>query len=337
MKRIAINGFGRIGRAVFKIILKNHPELKITAINDLAQPAVLAHLLRYDSIYGVYENRARAVEGFLLVDGVSKGRKITLLSEKNPENLPWQKLGIDLVLECTGRFRNYDEASPHLRAGAKKVIISAPAEGTASYVIGVNEDELDVRQTIFDIGSCTTNCLGPILKILDVHFGVVKGFMTTTHSYTNDQRLLDLEHTDLRRTRAAALNIIPTTTGAAKAIGRVMPKLEGKFDGMALRVPTPIVSVLDLFCQLKKKTTKEEINYIFKKASQEKRYSRVLGIEDAPLVSSDYIGSSFSAVIDSAFTMTNEKLVKIMAWYDNEWGYSTRLADFTNLLASKLK
>ncbi len=337
MKRVAINGFGRIGRAVFKIILKNYPKLEIVAINDLAKPTVLAHLLRYDSIYGTYENRALAVDGALLIDGVSKGRKVTLLSEKNSENLPWQKLAVDLVLECTGRFRNYDEASQHIRAGAKKVIISAPAEGTASYIIGVNEDELDINQTIFDIGSCTTNCLVPILKVLDDHFGVSKGFMTTVHSYTNDQRLLDLEHSDLRRARAAALNIIPTTTGAAKAIDRVMPKLKGKFDGLALRIPTPVVSVLDLFCQLKKETTKEEINYIFKKTSQKERYRRILGIEDAPLVSSDYIGSSFSAVIDSAFTMTNGKLAKIMAWYDNEWGYSSRLADFTSLLANKLK
>ncbi len=340
MTKVAINGFGRIGRAVFKIILKDHPDLELVAINDLAEPDVLAHLLRYDSLYGVYDNRVKTANGILFVDGVSKGRKVALLSERDPESLPWKEMGVDIVLECTGIFRDYAGAEKHIKAGAKKVLISAPSKDSdniSSYVIGVNEEGLENdKNNIFDIGSCTTNCLAPILKVLDDNYGVRKGFMTTIHSYTNDQRILDLSHSDLRRARAAAINIIPTSTGAAKAIGKVMPNLDGKIGGMALRVPTPVVSVLDLFCELDKETTREDINYIFKKTSQKERYNRVLGVEDAPLVSSDYIGSSFSAIVDSSFTMADDKLVKIMAWYDNEWGYSSRLADFTTLLGKKI-
>ncbi|MCD5384834.1 MAG: type I glyceraldehyde-3-phosphate dehydrogenase [Candidatus Pacebacteria bacterium] len=337
--KIAINGFGRIGRAVFKIILKKYPDLELVAINDLSDSTVLAHLLRYDSLYGTYENRAKADNDTIFIDGTSTGRKVALFSERDPENLPWKKMGIDIVLECTGIFRDYDGANKHIKAGAKKVIISAPSkspEKIASYIIGVNENEIDYSSDIFDIGSCTTNCLAPILNILNNNYGVEKGFITTIHSYTNDQKLLDISHSDLRRARAAAINIIPTSTGAAKAIGRVIPSLEGKIDGISLRVPTPTVSLLDLFCELKEGTTKEDLNYIFKKSSLEEKYSGILGVEDAPLVSSDYVGSSFSSIIDSSLTMANKKLVKVVSWYDNEWGYSCRLADFTNLISNKI-
>jgi glyceraldehyde 3-phosphate dehydrogenase len=334
MPKVAINGLGRIGRAAFKIILKKHPDLEIVAVNDLAQPEVLAHLLRYDSVYGIYENRVRADGEFLLVDGVSKGRKIRVFSEKDPILLPWKELKVDLVLECTGLFRDRENAEKHLKAGAQKVIISAPSKTLEipSYVIGVNHEQYSEKEKIVDIGSCTTNCLAPIAKVLNDNYGIKKGFMTTIHSYTNDQNLLDLPHSDLRRARAAAVNIIPTTTGAASAIGKVIPALQGKIDGISLRVPTPAVSVLDFFCELEKNTTKEEVNYLFKKTSQKKEYSGILGVEDAPMVSSDYVGSSFSAVIDSDFTMVNDNLVKIVAWYDNEWGYSSRLAEFGKII-----
>ncbi len=341
MAKIAINGFGRIGRSTFKILLKKFPELEIVAINDLSEPEILAHLLRYDTLYGTYENRVKSADGMLFVDGVSSGRKIELFSEKDPSSLPWEKLGVDIVLECTGHFRDYQGAKKHLDAGARYVIISAPSkdfEKIPSYILGVNEEDLNVeKDKIFDIGSCTTNCLAPIAKVLNDNFGIKKGFITTVHSYTNDQRILDLAHSDPRRARAAALNIIPTTTGAAKAIARVIPDLEGKIDGISLRVPTPTVSVLDFFCELKEKTTKEDLNYMFKKISEKNDFRGILGVEDAPLVSSDYIGSSFSSVIDSSFTMANQNLVKILAWYDNEWGYSCRLAEFAKLISRKIK
>ncbi len=337
MKKVAINGFGRIGKAVFKIILKKYPDLEIVAINDLSSNETLAHLLRYDTLYGVYENRVTAVDDTLFVDGVSKGRKIKLFSEKDPSKLPWKQLKVDIVLECTGFFRDYQGAKKHLDAGAKNVIISAPSKDPdkiASYVPGVNVDKFNSKKDkIVDIGSCTTNCLAPIAKILNDNFKIKKGFITTIHSYTNDQRLLDASHSDLRRARAAALNIIPTTTGAAKALDRVIPELKNKIDGISLRVPTATVSVLDFFCELQEKTTREDINYTFKKISQKKEYYGIVGVEDAPLVSSDYIGSSFSSVIDSSFTMVNDNLVKIVAWYDNEWGYSCRLAEFTNIVS----
>jgi len=336
MARVAINGFGRIGRAAFKIILKKHPELEIVAVNDLTEPEILAHLLRYDSLYGVYENRVKADNEFLYIDGASKGRKIKVFSEKDPSLLPWKDLKVDVVLECSGFFRKYQDSVKHIESGAKKVIISAPSKSPdeiPSYVIGVNHDKYSSQEKIVDIGSCTTNCLAPIVKILNDNYGIKKGFMSTVHSYTNDQSLLDSPHSDLRRARAAALNIVPTTTGAASALGRVIPELEGKIDGISLRVPTPTVSVLDLICELEKETTKEEVNYLFKKTSQKKEYSGIVGVEDAAMVSSDYIGSSFSGIIDSSFTMANNNLVKIVAWYDNEWGYSNRLAEFAKLIS----
>ncbi|MCD5396412.1 MAG: type I glyceraldehyde-3-phosphate dehydrogenase [Candidatus Pacebacteria bacterium] len=338
--KVAINGFGRIGRLTLRHIVKNHPHIDVVAINDLAPPDILAHLLRYDSNYGIYEKRIKVKGKELLVDGTTKGEKVLLLSEPDPEKLPWKDLKIDVVLECTGVFRHFEGAEKHLKAGAKQVIISAPAKDDIipSLVLGVNEDKFDPKtHKIVDMGSCTTNCLAPIAKVLNDKFGIVRGFMTTVHSYTNDQRILDLVHKDPRRARSAAQNIIPTTTGAAKAIGRVIPELKGKLDGLAIRVPTPTVSILDLTCIVKKATIKEEINFVFKKASMQKRLKGILGIEDAPLVSSDYKGNTFSAIVDALSTGVNKNLVKVLAWYDNEWGYASRLAEFCEFVGKKIK
>jgi glyceraldehyde 3-phosphate dehydrogenase len=334
--KIAINGFGRIGRNTFKVIFDKFPDLEVVAINDLTDTPTLSHLLKYDSIYGVYNKGVENKENAILVDK----KEIKVLAEKDPLNLPWKKMGVDIVLECTGIFSDYDGAKKHLDAGAKQVIISAPSKDPdkiPSFVLGVNEEKFDIKKDkICDMGSCTTNCLAPIAKVLDDNFKIVRGFMTTVHSYTNDQKILDLPHKDLRRARAAALNIIPTTTGAAKAIGNVIPELKGKLDGIALRVPTPTVSILDLICEVEKKTTKEDVNYIIKKASQEKKLSGILGIEDSLLVSSDYKGNSFSSIVDSSLTMAKDNLVKIISWYDNEWGYSCRLAEFTGYISKNI-
>jgi glyceraldehyde 3-phosphate dehydrogenase len=338
--KIAINGFGRIGRPVFRKITDSHPNLEVVAINDLTDPKTLAHLLKYDSLYGIYKKSVKFSEKELLIDGTSKGKAIKIFAESDPSKLPWRELGIDVVLECTGLFTNFEEAKKHLSAGAKRVIISAPSKDPKeipSFILGVNGEKFNSeKDLICDMGSCTTNCLAPVAKVLDKNFKIVRGFMTTIHSYTNDQKILDLPHKDLRRARAAALNIIPTTTGAAKAIGRVMPELEGKLDGIALRVPTPTVSVLDLICQVEKETDAEEVNYTFKKASQEKEFQGILGIEDAPLVSSDYIGNSFSAVVDAEQTMVKENLIKVVAWYDNEFAYACRLAEFVEYVGGKI-
>ena len=340
MTKVAINGFGRIGRPTFRRILDNHTDLEVVAVNDLSQPEILAHLLRYDSLYGIYKKTVKFTKNELLIDGMSTGKKVQILAEKDPANLPWKELGIDIILECTGNFTDYEGVKKHLTAGAKKVIISAPSknpEKILSFVLGVNEEKFDVKSyDIFDMGSCTTNCLAPVAKVLNENFKIVRGFMSTIHSYTNDQRILDLAHKDLRRARAAALNIIPTTTGAAKAIGNVIPELKGKLDGLAFRVPTPTVSVLDLICEVEKPTTAEEVNYVFKKASQKKEFNGILGIEDALLVSSDYIRNSFSAIVDANLTMASENLVKIVAWYDNEWAYACRLAEFAEFVGKKI-
>ena len=325
MIKIAINGFGRIGRPTFRRIADNHPNLDVVVINDLTNPGTLAHLLRYDSVYGIYEK--------------SLNPGIKFFAEKDPEKLPWKKLGIDVVLECSGVFSDYEGAKKHLTAGAKKVIISAPCKSkeVKSLVLGVNEAKYDAKKDdVVSMVSCTTNCLAPMAKVLHDNFGIAKGFMSTIHSYTNDQRILDLPHQDLRRARAAALNIIPTSTGAASAIGKVIPELEGKMDGIAFRVPTPTVSVLDLFCQVEKPTSVEEVNSVFKKASQKKELKGILGIEDAPLVSSDYKGSSYSAIVDAGLTMAIGDLVKVVGWYDNEWGYACRLAEFAEYVGKKL-
>jgi len=333
--KIAINGFGRIGRTVFRRILDNHSNLEIVAINDLTDSKILAHLIKYDSVYGLYKKTIKAVEGGLSAEG----NKIGVFAEKEPQKLPWAKLGIDIVLECTGNFTEMDGAKKHLEAGAKKVIISAPSKSkeVPMYVLGVNDEKYNPKKdNVISMASCTTNCLAPVAKVLNDNFKIVRGFMTTCHAYTNDQRILDLAHKDLRRARAAALNIIPTSTGAASAIGKVIPELDGKLDGIAFRVPTPTVSILDLICEIEKKTTKEEVNYALKKASGTEKLKGILGVEDAPLVSSDYIGNCFSAIVDSDLTMAKDNLVKVVAWYDNEWGYACRLAEFAEFIVKKL-
>ena len=333
MLKIAINGFGRIGRPTFRRILDQHPGLEVAAINDLTEPKTLAHLLKYDSLYGIYHKKIKA----------------KVFSEKDPEKLPWKKLGIDVVLECTGRFTDREGAQKHLKAGARKVIISAPAKSSAfaqasadkeeipTYLLGVNQEKYNAKKdNIVSMGSCTTNCLAPVAKVLQDEFGIEKGFMTTVHSYTNDQRILDLSHKDLRRARAAGLNIIPTTTGAARTVEKCLPELKGKLAGLALRVPTPTVSIIDFVCQVKKETTLEEINYVFKQASQKEELTGILGIEDAPLVSSDYKGNSFSAIVDALSTQAFGSLIKVLAWYDNEYGYACRLADFAEYIGKRL-
>lgn len=339
--KIAINGFGRIGRPTFRRIIDNHPDLEIAAVNDLTDPGVMAHLLQYDSVYGPYNKKIEVVNGELSIRNASKEKKIKIFSEKDPGELPWKEMDIDIVLECTGAFRSYEKAKAHLAAGAKKVVISAPSkdpEKIPSYILGVNEEKFDAKAAeIMDMGSCTTNCLAPLAKLLHENFQIIKGFMTTVHSYTNDQSILDLSHKDLRRARAAALNIIPTSTGAAKALGRVLPELEGKLDGIALRVPTPTVSVVDLVCQTEKNTTAEALNLIFKKASQSPKLKGILAVEEAPLVSSDYIGNSYSAVVDAENTkVLGGNLIKVLAWYDNEWAYACRYAEFAEFIGKKL-
>jgi glyceraldehyde 3-phosphate dehydrogenase len=339
MVKIAINGFGRIGRPFLRRILENKSDLDVVAINDLTEPAMLAHLLKYDSLYGIYNKSVKAVKNELLIDGKPDGKKIQIFAEKDPENLPWKKLGIDIVLECSGVFRDYEGAKKHLNAGAKKVIISAPAksEEVPTFVLGVNEEKYDPgKDDVTSMASCTTNCLAPVAKVLNDNFKIVRGFMSTIHSYTNDQRILDGPHKDLRRARAAAVNIIPTTTGAAKAIGKVIPGLKGKLDGIAFRVPTPTVSVLDLICEVERETTAEELNYEMKKASGTDKMKGILGIEDAQLVSSDYLGNHFSSIVDASLTMAIDNLVKVVSWYDNEYGYACRLADFAEYVGKKI-
>ncbi|MFA4998512.1 MAG: type I glyceraldehyde-3-phosphate dehydrogenase [Candidatus Paceibacterota bacterium] len=339
MIKIAINGFGRIGRPAFRRIFNNHPDLEVVAINDLTDTKTLAHLLKYDSVYGIYQKPVKFTDNELLVDGTKSGKSVKVFAEKDPSKLPWKEMEVDVVLECTGNFTDYEGAKKHLSAGAKSVIISAPSKDPdkiPSYVLGVNGDKFDPKKdSIVDMGSCTTNCLAAVAKVLNDNFKIVKGFMSTIHSYTNDQRILDLPHKDLRRARAAALNIIPTTTGAAKAIGNVIPELKGKLDGIAFRVPTATVSVLDLICELEKETTPEEVNFAFKKASKQKEMEGILGIEDAQLVSSDYSGNSFSAIVDASLTMVKDNTVKVVAWYDNEWGYACRLADLAEYIGKK--
>ena len=336
MIKVAINGFGRIGRSVFRRILEKNSDLEVAAINDLTSPETLAHLFKYDSLYGIYNKEIKASEDSIIING----DHFKILAEPDPAKLPWKDFKINIVLECTGRFREFEKAKQHIKAGAKKVIISAPSrdpDKVPSFVLGVNEEKFDSeKHDIVDMGSCTTNCLAPIVKVLNDNFGILRGFMTTVHSYTNDQRILDLPHKDLRRARAAAINIIPTTTGAAKAIGKVIPKLDGKLDGIALRVPTPTVSVLDLICILDKKVTAEEVNFAFKKASKIERFKGILGIEDAPLVSTDYIGNSYSAIVDAQMTKANGNLVKVLGWYDNEWGYACRMVDFAEFMGRKI-
>jgi glyceraldehyde-3-phosphate dehydrogenase type I len=333
MIKIAINGFGRIGRQVFKSIENSHPDLDVVAINDLTDTKTLAHLLKHDSTYGNYGKEITAGEGFITVGK----NKVSILAEKDPEKLPWKELKVDVVLECTGFFTDKEGASKHIKAGAKKVIVSAPCKDLPGFVLGVNVDTYDSKTVdIMDMGSCTTNCIAPIAKVLNDNFGIVKGFMTTVHSYTNDQKVLDLPHKDLRRARAAGLNIIPTSTGAAKAIGKMIPELNGKLDGISIRVPTPTVSILDLVVEVKRPTIKEEVNEVFKKAAATKGFKGILRLETEPLVSTDFKGDSYSAIVDVEETMVKDNMVKVLGWYDNEWGYSTRLAEFAEFVGKKL-
>jgi len=340
MIKVAINGFGRIGRQVFKNIEESHPDLEIVAINDLTDNQTLAHLLKYDSNYGKYSPRGEAggKEISATEDSITvEKKKFLALAEKDPEKLPWKELKVDVVLECTGLFTDDYGARKHIKAGAKKVIVSAPGKDLPGFVLGVNADTFDAEKNdVMDMGSCTTNCLAPIAKVLNDEFGIVKGFMTTVHSYTNDQKILDLPHKDLRRARAAGMNIIPTSTGAARAIGKMIPELNGKLDGIALRVPTPTVSVLDLIVEVKKSTTKEEVNQAFKKAAASKNFKGILRVEEEPLVSMDFKGDTYSAIVDAEETMVKDNLVKVIGWYDNEWGYSCRLAEFAEFVGKKL-
>jgi len=336
MAKIAINGFGRIGRPALKVALTK-ANLEVVAINDLTDVETLAHLLKYDSTYGIYNHKINTAEGKIIVDD----KEIKVLAEKDPAQLPWKELGVDIVLECTGIFCEYDQAALHLQAGAKKVIISAPAKGEKAiptFVPGVNADSYDAQNhDIVSCASCTTNCLAPVASVLHDNFQIEKGLMTTIHSYTNDQRLLDLPHKDVRRARAAALNIIPTTTGAAKAIGLVIPELDGCLDGMALRVPTAVVSVVDLVCQLTKETNKEDVDKVFIEAAKSAKYKGILGVSLEQLTSMDYRGNSFSAIVDLPLTQViGGRMVKIMAWYDNEWGYTNRLVEMAELISAKI-
>ncbi|NOZ92311.1 type I glyceraldehyde-3-phosphate dehydrogenase [bacterium 3DAC] len=334
MVRVAINGFGRIGRQVFKVLFEKYrDQVEVVAVNDLTDVKTLAHLLKYDSNYGKFEADIRTEGDYILVDDV----KIKVLAEPDPAKLPWKDLNIDIVVESTGRFRERDKAAKHLEAGAKKVIISAPAKGEdITIVLGVNHEKYDPeKHHIISNASCTTNCLAPVAKVLQDSFGIKRGLMTTVHSYTNDQRILDLPHKDLRRARAAAINIIPTTTGAAAAIGKVIPELNGKLDGMAMRVPTSTVSIVDLTVELEKPATAEEINAAMKKAA-EGELKGILGYSEEPLVSSDYKGDPRSSIFDALETrVIDGNFVKVLSWYDNEWGYSNRVADLIVYIASK--
>ncbi|MFN7684359.1 MAG: type I glyceraldehyde-3-phosphate dehydrogenase [Oligoflexia bacterium] len=330
--QIGINGFGRIGRKVLRLALKNDA-VQVVGINDLSTPEQIAHLFKYDSVHGTVDQEVKIENGHLVV-----GRqKIRLTAEKNPENLNWGAVGASLVHECTGIFTDREKAALHLKAGARRVMISAPSkDADGTFCMGVNEKTYDpAKHVIVSNASCTTNCLAPLVKVLDDSFGVIRGTMLTVHSYTNDQQLLDLPHKDLRRARAAALSQIPTTTGAAKAVGLVLPHLKGKLDGLAIRVPTPNVSLVDFTCELKNKTSKEEINAKFKAAS-EGPMKGVLGFETAPLVSIDYNGCLNSSTIDAELTsVLDGNFVKVVSWYDNESGFSQRMLDFSMLMAQK--
>ncbi len=330
--KIGINGFGRIGRNVFRVALAN-PDVEVTAINDLGDLEALAHLLEYDTVHGHLDAEI-SVEGDHLV---VNGRKVLVSKEPDPAKIPWGAGEVDVVVEATGRFTNGADAGKHLHDGVKKVVISAPAkEEDITIVMGVNEEKYEAdKHHIISNASCTTNCLAPFTKVLNDHFGIVRGLMTTVHAYTNDQKILDLPHKDLRRARAAAESIIPTSTGAAKAIALVIPELKGKLNGFAMRVPTPNVSITDLTCEVEKETTVEEVNRVLKEAA-EGPLKGIMGYSEKPLVSSDYNGCPNSSTVDGLLTLVLEgKMVKVVSWYDNEWGYSNRVVDLINYIAAK--
>jgi len=324
MTNIAINGFGRIGRLVLRVILNSHPELNVVAINDLTDAKTLAHLFKYDSVHKIFPGNVSSEENYLVVNG----KKFRIFAEKDPEVLPWKDLGVEFVIESTGIFTSREKASKHLKAGAKKVILTAPAkdEVDATIVMGVNHTTLKAEHTIVSNASCTTNCLAPVAKVLQDKFGILNGLMTTIHSYTNDQRILDLPHNDLRRARAAAMSMIPTSTGAAKAIGLVIPELKGKLDGVAIRVPTPDGSLVDLCANLEVEVTKEEVNMAMKEAAETYLRGYLMYTEE-PIVSIDVVGNSYSSIFDALITYTKGKMVKVFSWYDNEYGYSNRVVD----------
>lgn len=323
--RIAINGFGRIGRNAFKIAFDRN-DVEVVAINDLTDTKTLAHLLKYDSNYGVYGHEVSYDEQNIIVDG----GKIRVLGEKDPSALPWKDMNVDIVIESTGFFTEPEKAKMHVTAGAKKVVISAPAKGAGSstVVIGVNEDLLDTAGEVINNGSCTTNCITPVAAVIESHFGIEKAMMTTVHSYTSDQRLQDAPHKDLRRARAAAQNIIPTSTGATIAATEALPALKGNFGGLSLRVPTPVVSLSDFVIVTKRPVSVEEVNQVFKKAAAEPYYQGILAVTEDEPVSSDFIGNSHSAIVDLSLTaVVGGNMLKVVAWYDNEWGYSNRLVE----------
>ena len=327
--RVGINGFGRIGRQVFRIGYRNL-NLEFVAVNDLTDAKTLAHLLKYDSVHRTMQAEVKAQDGSLVVDG----KAVKILSERDPEKLPWKELKVDVVLEATGKFTDRVGGDKHLMAGARKVIVSAPAKNPdVTFVLGVNEEVYDkTKHHIISMGSCTTNCLAPVVKVLQKEFGIEYGLMTTIHSYTNDQVILDQPHRDLRRARAAALSMIPTTTGAAKAISEVIPEVKGKLDGLSIRVPTPTVSLVDFVATLSRQTSKEELNNMFK-AYAEGPMKGILATTDEELVSSDFIGNSHSSIVDlpSTFVVAG-KMVKVLSWYDNEWGFSTRMTDLLSFV-----
>jgi glyceraldehyde 3-phosphate dehydrogenase len=336
MVKVGINGFGRIGRNVFKALVKNYgSELEVVAINDLTTPATLAHLLKYDSLFGKYNGTVEATDNSIIVDG----KEIKIFAEREAKNIPWATVGAEIIIESTGFYTDATKAKAHMeQAGVKKVLISAPAKNEdITIVMGVNEEKYDAaNHNIISNASCTTNCLAPFAKVLDREFGIVKGLMTTIHSYTGDQRLLDAPHSDMRRARAAAESMIPTTTGAAKAVALVLPQLKGKLNGFSLRVPTPTVSCTDLVAELSKDVTVEEVNAALKKAS-ETDMKGILGFCEEPLVSIDFRGDERSSIVDAPSTMVIEgNMVKVVSWYDNEWGYSNRLADLTKFVADRL-
>lgn len=332
---IAINGFGRIGRQVLRIILEKHPDMNVVLINDLTEPTTLAHLFAFDSTYGAFKGNVE-LKGDMLMTSHGKAK---LTAIKDPSMLPHKELKVDVVLECTGFFTKRDDAAMHLKAGAKKVIVSAPCKDKAdgTFCIGVNHESYDPKTMhVISNASCTTNCLAPMALVLHEAFGIEHGLMNTIHSYTNDQNLLDLPHKDLRRARAAAVNIVPSSTGAAKAIGEVIPELNGKLHGISLRVPTPTGSITDLTVVTKKKTTVEAVNAAFKKA-ESGAMKGILGVEDRPLVLKDFVGDPRSCIIDSALTQViGDNLVKVFGWYDNEWGYSNRLAELAEYIGKKI-
>jgi glyceraldehyde 3-phosphate dehydrogenase len=332
--KVGINGFGRIGRLALKAIIQRcGGKAEVAAVNDLTDAKTNAHLFKYDSNYGIYPGTVEAKDDRIVIDG----REIKVLAERDPAKIPWRDYGVDIVIESTGLFTQASKAAAHLQGGAKKVIISAPAqEEDISIVLGVNEGQYDPsKHRIISNGSCTTNCIAPVVKVLNQNFGIVHGLMTTVHSYTNDQKILDVFHRDLRRARAAAINIIPTTTGAARVVGVVIPELQGKLHGIALRVPTSVVSIVDFVADLKKKVSVEEINGAFRKAA-DGELKGILEYCDQPLVSSDFKGNPASSIFDALSTMViDDNLIKVLAWYDNEWGYSCRLADLVVYIVKK--